>query len=119
MRKSFATAMALALIAPAAFAQSSSSPVKIGVLGDLSSIYSAIGGKGLVDAARMAVEDFGGSVLGQKIELVFADTQNKADVASTKARQWFDVEGVDMVTDLPASGLALAVSKLGEEKKRS
>jgi len=99
-------------------AQTATGPVKIGVLGDLTSIYSSIGGKGLIDAARMAVEDFGGSVLGQKVELVYADTQNKADIASTKARQWFDTEGVDMVTDLPASGLALAVSKVGEEKKR-
>lgn len=108
----------VALGAPAAFAQPAAGPVKIGVLSDLTSIYSSIGGKGLIDAARMAIEDFGGSVLGQKVELVYADTQNKADIASTKARQWFDTDGVDMVTDLPASGLALAVSKVGEEKKR-
>jgi len=117
----FATRLTFAIAAfgvSSAFAQAAQPPVKIGVLADLSSIYSAIGGKALVDAARMAIEDFGGSVLDQKIELVYTDTQNKADIASTKARQWFDVEGVDMVTDLPASGLALAVSKLGEEKKK-
>lgn len=91
--------------------------VKIGVLGDLSSVYSGIGGKGLVDAARMAVEDFGGQALGSPIELVYVDTQNKTDIAAAKARQWFDVDNVDMVTDLPTSGIALAIAKLGEEKK--
>jgi branched-chain amino acid transport system substrate-binding protein len=100
------------------YAQSSTDQVKIGVLADMSSIYSAIGGKGLVDAARMAVEDFGGSVLGKPIELLSVDTQNKVDVASSKARQWFDVDGVDMVTDMPTSAIALAVSKVGEEKKK-
>lgn len=99
-------------------AQTTSHPVKIGVLGDLSSVYSAIGGKGLIDAARMAIEDFGGTVLGKPVELVYSDTQNKVDIASNQARQWFDTEHVDMVTDLPSSGLALAVSMLGEEKKK-
>lgn len=99
-------------------AQTVAQPVKIGVLADLSSIYSAIGGKGLVDAARMAIEDFGGSVLGKPIELLAVDTQNKVDVASNKARQWFDVDGVDMVTDLPSSSIALAVSKIAEDKKK-
>lgn len=109
---------AIALWSGNAAAQPRPAPVKIGVLTDLTSIYAAIGGKGLVDATRMAIEDFGGSVLGAPIEMVFADTQNKADVAASKAREWFDTQGVDMVTDLPSSGLALAVSKLGEEKKK-
>lgn len=111
-------ALLLAGVVSGAAAQPADQPVKIGVLGDLSSVYSDIGGKGLVDAARMAVEDFGGSLLGKPIELIYTDTQSKADIAASKVRQWFDVEGVDMVTDLPASGLALAVSKLGEEKKK-
>lgn len=113
-----ALACATALGMQGAYAQSADQPVKIGVLGDMSSIYSAIGGKNLVEAAKMAVEDFGGSVLGKPIGLVSVDTQNKVDVASNKARQWFDAEGVDMVTDLPSSGIALAVSKLGQEKKK-
>jgi branched-chain amino acid transport system substrate-binding protein len=116
------TALALACLALAtagqAQAQPKPAPVKIGVLTDLTSLYSAIGGKGLVDATRMAIEDFGGSVLGAPIEMVFADTQNKPDVAASKAREWFDTQGVDMITDLPSSGLALAVAKLGEEKKK-
>lgn len=101
-----------------AHAQTEPGPVKIGVLGDLSGLYSAIGGKGLYDAARMAVEDFGGSLFGKPIEVLSFDTQNKVDVASSRARQWFDVDGVDMVTDMPTSAIALAVSKLGEEKKK-
>lgn len=114
-----AVALALSsLTSTTLHAQSSADVVKIGVLADMSSIYSSIGGKGLIDAAKMAVEDFGGSVLGKPIELLSVDTQNKVDVASSRARQWFDVDGVDMVTDMPTSAIALAVSKLGEEKKK-
>ncbi len=119
--KKLTLAVALALTGFATttlHAQTATGPVKIGVLADMSSIYSSIGGKGLVDAAKMAVEDFGGSVLGKPIELLSVDTQNKVDVASSRARQWFDVDGVDMVTDMPTSAIALAVSKLGEEKKK-
>jgi len=121
MLKKLTLAVALALTGFATttlHAQTATGPVKIGVLADMSSIYSSIGGKGLVDAAKMAVEDFGGSVLGKPIELLSVDTQNKVDVASSRARQWFDVDGVDMVTDMPTSAIALAVSKLGEEKKK-
>lgn len=113
-----ALAIAASLCATSAAAQASETPVKIGVLSDMSSLYSSIGGKGLVDAARMAIEDFGGSVLGKPIELLAVDTQNKPDVASAKAREWFDVEHVDIVTDLPTSAIALAVSKIGEDKKK-
>ena len=119
---SYACAVAIAgmsaIVTSTVHAQSSADSVKIGVLADMSSIYSSIGGKGLVDAARMAVEDFGGSVLGKPIEILSVDTQNKVDVASSKARQWFDIDGVDMVTDMPTSAIALAVSKVGEEKKK-
>ncbi len=93
-------------------------PVKIGVLADMTSGYSDIGGKGLVEAARMAIEDFGGSVLGQPIEMVYADSQNKVDVSSATARRWIDQDGVDMITDLPTSAIALSVSELGREKKK-
>lgn len=99
-------------------ARAQDGPVKIAVMADLSSAYSDIGGKGLVDAARMAVEDFGGSVLGQPISLISADGQNKADVSSALARDWFDQQGVDMITDLPTSATALAVSAIGRERKK-
>ena len=101
-----------------ALAQPAGGPVKIGVLADLGSAYSDIGGKGLIDAARMAIEDFGGSVLGQPVELVSADGQNKPDIASALVREWFDRQGVDMVTDLPTSAVALSVSQIGKEKKK-
>ncbi len=92
--------------------------VKIGVLTDMSGVYSAIGGKGTLTAVEMAVADFGGTVLGKPIQVVSADHQNKADIASTKAREWFDTGKVDMVTGLLNSACALAVQKIGADKKR-
>ncbi len=92
--------------------------VKVGVLTDLSGVYSDPGGQGSVVAAQLAAEDFGGSVLGKKIEIVFADHQNKPDVGAGKAREWFDRDGVDMITDALNSAVAIAVSKLATEKKR-
>jgi len=92
--------------------------VKIGVLTDMTGFYSDLAGPGSVLAVRMAVEDFGGKVLGKPIEVVSADHQNKADIASNTARKWFDEEGVDAVVDLVNSGTALAVMPLAAEKKR-
>jgi len=92
--------------------------VRIGVLTDMSGLYSDIGGQGSVVAAQMAIDDFGGKVLGKKIELTSADHQNKADVAAQKAREWYDTGGVDMITDALNSATALAVSKVTAEKKR-
>lgn len=93
-------------------------PLKIGVLTDMSSLFADIGGQGSVTALRMAVEDFGGKVLGKPIEVVSADHQNKTDVAANKAREWFDVQGVDMITDLLPSSVALAVSDVGRQKNK-
>ncbi len=95
----------------------SNDAVKIGVLTDMSGVYSAIGGQGSVTAAKMAVEDFGGKVLGKPIQILSADHQNKADLASTKAREWADTDHVDMIIGLLNSGCALAVQKIGTEKK--
>ena len=81
-------------------------------------MYSDIGGQGSVVAAQLAVEDFGGSVLGKKIEIVSADHQNKADIAAQKAREWYDTQGVDMIADALNSAVALAVAKVTAEKKR-
>jgi branched-chain amino acid transport system substrate-binding protein len=92
-------------------------PVKIGVLADMSGVYAGIGGMGSVEAVKMAVADAGGSALGQPIEIVYADSENKADKSTAIARQWFD-QGVDMITDLPSSGMALAVMEVGREKHR-
>lgn len=90
--------------------------VKIGVLTDMSGVYSAIGGKGAIAAAQMAIDDAGGEVLGKPIKLVSADHQNKADVGSTIARKWIDTEGVDMITGLLTSSVALAVQHLAADK---
>src|ERR1700754_1693375 len=103
----------LLLAAPA-----SAEGVKIGVLNDQSGVYADYGGKYSVEAAKMAIEDFGGEVLGQKIELVSADHQNKPDLATSIARRWYDAEGVDMITDLTTSSVALAVQELSKEKKK-
>ncbi len=92
--------------------------VKIGVLTDMSSLFSDIGGKGSVVAAQMAAEDFGGKVLGAPIEVISADHQNKTDVAATIARDWFDNQNVDMVEDLLPSSVALAVSNVAKAKHK-
>ncbi len=92
--------------------------VKIGVLNDQSGVYADYGGKWSIEAVRMAVEDFGGTVLGQKIEVVSADHQNKPDVAKSIAQRWYDIEGVDMITDLTTSSVALAIHDLSRQLKK-
>src|SRR6201992_781507 len=100
-------------------AQSASAQgVKIGILNDQSGVYADYGGKYSVEAAKMAIEDFGGTVLGQKIEMVTGDHQNKPDLAVSIARRWYDVENVDMITELTTSSVALAVQDLSREKKK-
>jgi len=92
--------------------------VRIAVLTDMSGPYSDIGGPGSVEAARMAVGDFGGKVLGKSIDVVYADHQNKPDIASQIVRSWIDTQGVDMVADANNSAVALAVDNIVTEKKR-
>jgi len=120
MNRSFARMVAAAILgllaAPPANAQSN--PIRIGVLGDQSGPYSAIGGPGAVLATKMAVSDFGGSVLGRRIEVVSADMQNKPDLAAVIARKWFETEGVEAVVDLPTSSVALAVNEIGRVKNK-
>ncbi|GGC73183.1 ABC transporter substrate-binding protein [Chelatococcus reniformis] len=98
--------------------QGSQAPVKIGVLADLSSVYSDIGGTGAIEAVKMAIEDFGGEVLGRRIEMISADSLNKPDTASAIARQWYDSDGVDMIIDLPTSAIALAVMELSKDRQK-
>ncbi len=92
--------------------------VKIGVITDLSGLYSDLSGQGSIIAAQMAVADFGGKVLGAPIQIVSADHQDKPDVAASKARDWFDTQGVDVIVDGVHSGAGLAVSKVANEKHR-
>jgi branched-chain amino acid transport system substrate-binding protein len=112
-------AAALAFSANGIAAGISNDVVKIGVLGDMSGMYSSgFSGPGAVAAVRMAVQDFGGTVLGKRIEVVYADHQNKADIASATARQWFDTDNVDMINDLTNSSVALSVQQLASNKKK-
>ena len=109
---------AVCLGAGSANAQISGDAVKIGVLNDQSGLYADFGGTGSVLAARMAVEDFGGTVLGKPIEILSADHQNKVDLAASTARQWIDVDGVDAFADLTNSAVALAIQNLARERDR-
>ena len=120
MKTTLAMSLVAAFAATGALAQSkvSDDVVKIGVLTDMSGLYAEVGGEGAVIAAKMAIEDFGGKVLGKPIEIVSADHQNKADIAANKAREWFDVQKVDMIGELLNSAVGLAVQKVGAEKKR-
>ena len=93
-------------------------PVKIGFITDMSSLYADIDGPAGGEMIKWAAQDFGGKVLGRPIEVVTADHQNKADVASTKAREWFDKEGLSMLIGGTSSGTSLAMAKVAEEKKR-
>src|SRR3954452_3321221 len=105
---------ALALGASGAFAQDKN--IKIGVLTDNSGLYSDLGGAGSTLAAQMAIEDSGMAAKGWKIDLISADHQNKPDIATTIARQWIDVEKVDVLADVLNSGVALAVNNVVKEK---
>ena len=101
-----------------ATAQISDGMVKIGFITDISGPYSDIDGVGGVEAIKMAIADFGGSVNGKKIAFVYADHQNKADLAATKAREWFDTQGVDMLLGGSNSGAGLAMARVAAEKKQ-
>jgi len=113
------TLLALALPIGVAQAQISDGIIKIGVLNDQSGLYADLAGQGSVVAARMAVEDFNAAAKGLKVEIVFADHQNKTDVGSQIARQWYDAEKVDLILDVPNSGIALAVNQIAREKKKA
>ena len=107
----------LLLNGPAA-AQSPGGVVRIGILNDQSGPYADFGGKTSVDAARMAVEELGGKVLGKSVEIIIGDHQNKPDVASALVRRWFDVDGVSAVAELTNSAVALTVQQIAKEQGR-
>src|SRR3954469_2683645 len=117
MRKllGFAAAFAALSCAPA---QAQDINVKIGVLSDMSSLYADLGGAGSVAAARLAIADFTKDHPNVKVELVTGDHQNKPDVGSNIANQWFDVDKVDMIIDIPNSGVGLAVSQVAANKNK-
>ena len=110
-----ATALGALMAAPALAQQIT---VKAGVLNDRSGIYADLSGEGSVIAARLAVEDFKAAEKGIKVDIVSADHQNKPDVGSTIARQWYDQDGVDLILDVPTSSVALAVSQITKDKNK-
>lgn len=116
--KTLALGCALAVSSLAQAQGISDDKVKIGLILDMSGLYSDITGPNLVTAVKMAVDDFGGKVLGKPIEVLAADHQNKADIAASKAREWYDTEKLDAVLDVAASAPALAVATVAKEKNK-
>ncbi|MEG1735356.1 MAG: ABC transporter substrate-binding protein, partial [Comamonas sp.] len=92
--------------------------IRIGVLADMSGLYSDMGGPGITEAVKLAVADAGGTVIGKKIEVIASNHSAKADAAATRAREWFDTQGVDMIISGPSSGTSLAIAKVATEKKK-
>lgn len=118
-------ALAVAATAVCAFgfslsaqAQVSGNTIKIGIISDMSGVYSDVDGPGGAEAVKMAIADMGGTIDGKKIEFISADHQNKADIAASKAREWFDQQGVDMLIGGTNSGANLAMAKVAAEKKK-
>jgi branched-chain amino acid transport system substrate-binding protein len=116
MRRLFAGVALAAMVAATAAAGEKS--IKIGVLGDQAGPYSDVGGPGAVFAVQMAIQDFGGQVLGKPIEVISADMANKPDVAATIAQRWFDTQDVDLIVDVPVTSVALAVQTIARAKKK-
>jgi len=115
----FGTGLALVMVVSGASAAGLSDGVlKVGVMTDMSGAYSDLSGPGSALAAQMAIEDYGGVVLGKKIEFTSADHQNKADIAANKAREWFDADKVDVIADLSTSSTALAVMEIADQKNK-
>jgi branched-chain amino acid transport system substrate-binding protein len=106
------------LASTSAFAQYTDGVIKIGVLTDMSSLYADDTGPGSVAAAKLAVADFGAAAKGMKVEIISADHQNKPDVGTSIASAWFDVDKVDVIVDVPNSGVALAVSEVTRQKNK-
>jgi len=119
MKKTLISMVAAALVTVSgAVVAADQPPLKIGFITDMSGLYADIDGQGGLEAIKMAVADFGGTVLGRKIEIVSADHQNKAEIAASKAREWIDQDGVSIIFGGTNSGTALATSKVASEKKR-
>ena len=119
MKRKLSTALLAAAFALGAGAAQAQLNVKIGVLNDQSSLYADLTGPGSTVAARLAVEDFGAERKGIKVEIIQADHQNKADVGSSIARQWYDRDNVDVIVDVPNSAVALAVNQITREKGKA
>jgi branched-chain amino acid transport system substrate-binding protein len=119
MKRNLLSALVVSAFALGAGAAQAQISVKIGVLNDMSGLYADLTGPGSVVAAQLAAEDFGAAKKGIKVEIVGADHQNKPDVGSTIARQWYDRDGVDVIVDVPTSSVALAVNQITREKGKA
>jgi branched-chain amino acid transport system substrate-binding protein len=118
MKRTFIALAAAMCAVGSAQAQYSGDTIKIGFITDMSGVYSDIDGPGGAEAIRMAIADAGGTIAGKKIEFVFADHQNKADIAASKAREWFDQQGVDMLVGGTNSSANLSMAKVAADKKK-
>src|SRR4029078_3592432 len=112
MRRNIIAALALLLWGAGLTAAVAQQPANLGVLNDHAGLYADLNGMGSVSAAGMAVEDYGGTVLGRPIEVIFADHQNKPDIGASIARQWIETEGVNVILDIPNSAVWLAVREV-------
>jgi branched-chain amino acid transport system substrate-binding protein len=119
LRRILPASIAATLLAGAAHAEISDGVVRFGVLNDQSGVYADFGGEGSVIAAQMAVEDYGGKVLGKPIEVLSADHRNKPDTASTIAREWLEAKGVDAILELTTSAVALAVQEVAKANNKA
>ena len=117
--RSLLSFVTLGLFVSSVFSQISDNKIKVGVLTDMSSLFSDVSGPGSVEAAKMAIEKLGGKIAGVPIELVFADHQNKADIGASIARRWYEVDGVDVILDVPNSAVALAVNQISKERGKA
>src|SRR5689334_6709206 len=117
--RALVVAVALLAVALPAHAQISDGVIKIGVMNDQSGTYADLAGPGSVVAAKMAIEDFGAAKKNMKVEVLVADHQNKPDVGSSIARQWFDADHVDVIDDVPAPSVALAVHEIARHKNKA
>ncbi|MFO1134648.1 MAG: ABC transporter substrate-binding protein [Rhodoblastus sp.] len=118
MKNTFRLSVAAAALVAAATAASAQTKVKIGVLGDMGGPYADFGGQGSVEAVRLAVEDYAASSSKLAVEVVSADAQNKPDIGSTIARGWFENDNVDMLVDIPTSGIALGLASMVKDKNK-
>jgi branched-chain amino acid transport system substrate-binding protein len=119
VRRLVLASLALVGLGTSALAQFSDGKIVVWVTGDLSGVVADVGGPGSILASRMAVADFGGTVDGVPVEIVTADHQNKSDVASGIAREWFDPQGVDVIVELTRSGVVFGLMSIATEKKRA
>ena len=118
MKNFLKTSVALLALALGTSGTLAQTPVKIGVLSDMSGPYSDFSGPGSLEAAKLAIEDFNAASKKLAVELVSADAQNKTDIAGSIARRWFDTESVDMVIDIPTSGIALGLAGLVKDRNK-